>query len=354
MSSPRRLFRNPTPRERGFTMPAEWARHEGTWLAWPHDPTTWPGCLEEAEQAICALAVAVSSGERVHLLVADREAEQRAAWSLNAHEANRVVLHRISTADAWIRDYGPLVVGRGRGAKRERLALDFRFNAWGGKYDELLVDDGIPQRLKRIHGLPTERTRFVLEGGSIDVNGRGTLLTTEQCLLGKNRNPQFTREEIELHLREWLGVHHILWLGRGIEGDDTDGHVDDIARFVGPSTVVCAVSDDPHGDDREVLEDNRRRLEAMCDETGTPLTVLPLPMPEALWNMKDERVPASYANFYIANRVVCVPTFDDPNDAKALRLLRRCFPKRQVVPIDCSELVVGMGALHCVSQQLPA
>jgi agmatine deiminase len=335
-------------------MPAEWARHEGTWLSWPHDETTWPGCLEEAEQAICALAVAVSRGERVHLLVSDHESEQRAAWCLNAHEANRVVLHRISTADAWIRDYGPIVVARGRGARRERIALDFQFNAWGGKYEELLVDDGIPRRLKRIHGLPTERTRFVLEGGSIDVNGRGSLLTTEQCLLGKNRNPQFTKEEIELHLREWLGVHHILWLGRGIEGDDTDGHVDDIARFVGPSTVVCAVSDDPYGEDHEVLEDNRRRLESMCDESGTPLTVVPLQMPEALWNADDERVPASYANFYIANRVVCVPTFDDPADAKALRVLRRCFPKRQIVPIDCSALVVGMGALHCTSQQLPA
>ncbi|MDJ0974580.1 MAG: agmatine deiminase family protein [Planctomycetota bacterium] len=354
MAAKARLFRNPSPRARGFRMPAEWERHEATWLVWPRDPDTWPGVLEKAEEAICEFATVVARGETVHLLVADKDCAERAAWCLNANGARRVVLHRIQTQDAWIRDYGPLVVARGKGARRERIALDFRFNAWGRKYRSLEKDTDVPKRLKRIHGLPTESTRLVLEGGSIDVNGRGTLLTTEQCLLNPNRNPSLTREEVELHLRELLGVRHILWLGDGIEGDDTDGHIDDIARFVDPTTVVAAVEENRRDANYGALRDNLRRLRAMADQDGTPLTVVPLPMPAAIESRRGHRLPASYLNFYIANRVVCVPTFGDPNDRRALAVLRRLFPKRKVVGIRCEHLVEGMGTLHCLSQQLPA
>jgi len=352
-TTPRPRFRSPTPRARGFTMPAEWERHEATWLAWPHDETTWDGCLEEAEEAVCAFAAALATGETVHMLVRDREVEARASFMLNAAGARRVALHRIPTVDSWFRDYGPIVVAKGRGASRERVAIDFRFNAWGEKYPELMADDRIPGRLRGIHGLSTLKTSFVLEGGSIEVNGRGTLLTTEQCLLNTNRNPEFNQAEIERHLRELLGVRHILWLGRGIEGDDTDGHIDDIARFVNPTTVVAVAPSSARHADAKALNDNLRRLRSMADQDGEPLKIVPLPSPKPV-RWKRKRLPASYANFYIGNRVVCVPTFRDPADRAVLRTFRGLFPKRKVIGIDCRHLVAGLGALHCISQQLPS
>jgi agmatine deiminase len=345
---------SPSPRARGFRWPAEWERHEGTWLAWPHDPQTWPGCVEQAEDAFAALAAAVSRGETVHLLVKDAATEARARRRLTAAGARRVRLHRVRTADSWYRDYGPIVVAKGRGRTRTRLAIDFRFNAWGGKYPTLQRDDDIPWRTRRILGLPVTRTPLVLEGGSIEGNGRGTLLTTTQCLLHANRNPHLTREEVEQRLREWLGVTHVLWLGEGIVGDDTDGHVDDLTRFVNPTTVVTAVEDDPRDENHAVLQENLRRLRAMADQDGRPLTVLTLPMPGRVTADDGRRLPASYANFYVANACVAVPVFGHANDARALKVLRRCFPRRTVVPIRCERLVEGMGTLHCVTQQIPA
>jgi agmatine deiminase len=343
-----------TPRSRGFRWPAEWERHEATWLAWPHDPRTWPDCVEEAEGAFARLAAAVGAGETVHLLVKDAATESRARRHLSLAGARRVLLHRIPTADSWFRDYGPIVVVRGRGRRRERLALDFRFNAWGEKYAELMADDRIARRLVRIHGLEDLRIDLVLEGGSIDGNGAGTLLTTTQCLLHRNRNPSLVREEIERELREALGVRHVLWLGEGIVGDDTDGHVDDIARFVSPTAVVAAVEEDPKDPNHEPLVENLRRLSAMADQDGRPLEVVELPMPEPVFARDGRRLPASYANFYVANACVAVPVFGSRRDAAALRVLRRCFPGRAIVPIRCEHVVEGMGTLHCVTQQLPA
>lgn len=346
-------LKRPTPRERGFSWPAEWARHEGTWLAWPHDPLTWPDCVPEAEHAMAQLAAAVSQGETVHLLVKDARREERARAFLRAAGARHVALHRVRTADSWFRDYGPIVVARGRGRARRRLALDFTFNAWGDKYATLKRDDDIPWRTRAILGLPVERVPFVLEGGSIEGNGAGTLLTSTQCLLNPNRNPRLVREEIELRLREHLGVRHLLWLGEGIEGDDTDGHIDDITRFVGPATVVTVVEDDPRDRNHGPLEENLRRLRAMADQDGRPLTVVELPMPGRVLAGDGRRLPASYANFYVANACVCVPVFGHVNDGLALRVLKRCFPTRRVVPIRCEKLVEGMGTLHCVTQQIP-
>ena len=347
-------FRRPTPRDDGYRWPAEWERHAGTWLAWPHDLETWGQVLDAVEDAVAPFAWVVGRRETVHLLVRDAAMQRRIEARLQAADVRHFALHRVATVDAWIRDYGPIVVARGRGRTRERLALDFTFNAWGGKYTTLAGDDTVPARLRRIHGLPTRKVGLVLEGGSIEGNGRGTLLTTEACLLNPNRNPGYVRAEIEAHLREWLGVHHVLWLGEGIAGDDTDGHVDDITRFVNPTTVVTAVEEDPRDENFGPLQDGLRRLRAMADQDGRPLEVVTLPMPPAVFARNGRRLPASYANFYVANGVVVVPTFGHARDRKALGILRRCFPGRDVVGIRCDPLVEGLGALHCLSHQLPA
>ncbi len=344
----------PTPRALGYRWPAEWERHEATWLAWPHDPVTWADGLAEVEGVFALFAKAVGRGETVHVLARDAAVEARARLRLAEAGARRVRIHRVATHDAWIRDYGPIVVARGRGRTRERLALDFRFNAWGGKYPDLVPDDGVPRRIQGIHGLPTRRVDVVLEGGSIDGNGRGTLLTSAQCLKNPNRNPALLDTEIEQVLRETLGATHVLWLGEGIAGDDTDGHVDDVARFVGPRHVLVAQEDDPSDLNHAPLADDARRLRSMADQDGVPLEVGTLPMPDPLFGRDGRRLPASYANFYVANCTVVVPTFGGRKDEKALRTLRRAFPGRDVVGLCSTRVVEGLGALHCLSQQLPA
>lgn len=346
---PRRV-RTPTPRAAGLRWPAEWARHEATWLAWPHDATTWPGCLPEAQAAFAQLAAAIGRGEDVHLLVRHAHDEAQARAALERAHARRVTLHRVPTADAWLRDTGPIVVKQGAA----RLALDFVFTAWGGKYEELRADDRLARKLAARHDLPRLRVPMALEGGAIEGNGRGTLLTTEQCLLQPNRNPGLNRAEIEWNLREALGVQQVLWLGEGIAGDDTDGHIDDITRFVTPTKIVTAVERDAGDENHAPLSDNLRRLRAMVDPRGRPFEIVELPMPAPRYAKAGHRLPASYANFYIANRSVCVPVFGDRQDARALRVLRACFPRRTIVPIRCEHVIEGFGALHCVTQQLPA
>jgi agmatine deiminase len=306
------------------------------------------------EDAYTRFAWAVGQGETVHVLVRSRAMQTRVEARLAAAGVERFALHHARTVDAWIRDYGPIVVVRGSRKERERLALDFTFNAWGGKYRDLMADDKVPARLVRRHGLTRRKVDLVLEGGSIEGNGKGTLLTSEQCLLNTNRNPDLCRAEIEANLREALGVRHILWLGDGIAGDDTDGHVDDVARFVGPRTVVVAREEDPKDENYDVLEDSWRRLRAMADQDGLPLEVIALPMPQVVVSRRGERLPASYANFYVSNAAVVVPTFGHATDGKALRILRRLFPKRRVVGVRAESVVEGFGAFHCLSQQIPA
>jgi agmatine deiminase len=335
--------------------PGEWEPHEATWLAWPHDPVTFPD-LPPVERAWAEMIVHLTKGETVHLLLKDDAEETRAKRLLRGrHDPRRLALHRHATVDVWIRDYGPLFVKTSRGLR----ILDFRFNAWGGKYPPLARDDRMPEFAAERLGVPLEKVDFVLEGGAVDFDGRGTVMTTEGCLLHPNRNPGLDRRGVEGVLRRWFGVRRVLWLGRGIEGDDTDGHVDDVARFVAPRTVVACVEPDPADPNHAILEDNLARLRGAKDALGRTLRVVPLPMPEPVEEENPVpgheafRAPASYANFYVANRVVLVPVFKQKRDAEALRILRGLFPRRRVHGIDCRAVVGGNGALHCVTQQQP-
>lgn len=333
-------------------MPAEWEPHAATWISWPHDPITFPDRIDEVEEVYKNIIHALAPHERVNLVCKDAETYDRVQAWLVAQRLRNVTLHEIPVADVWFRDYGPIFVKRQVGPRAELAATKWIFNAWGGKYETLLPDNGIPFKLQPFLGLPLFEAGIVMEGGSLDVNGQGTLLTTEQCLLNENRNPDLTKPEIEAKLRDFLGVTHFLWLGDGIEGDDTDGHVDDVTRFVNPSTVVTAIEEDSTDANHAPLAANREKLKRMTDQDGRPLTVVELPMPG---NVADEegRLPMSYANFYIANEVVLAPVFGLKNDARALDVLSKCFPTRRVVPIRCEDLVWGMGTLHCITQQQP-
>ncbi len=335
-----------TPFSMGYKMPAEWEPHRGTWLSWPKDPNTFPsGILPKVEAAYAKMAGALGKGEEVNILVDDEKAETRAKSMVKG--GGRVAFRRIRTLDVWVRDYGPIYV------KGKDLALTkWVFNAWGNKYDDLKPDNESGEAIARSTRLRTFRPGLVLEGGSVDVNGRGTLLTTEQCLLNRNRNPTLDSAGLSKAVRDYLGASHILWLGRGIEGDDTDGHVDDIARFVGPRRVVAAVEPKESDPNHTPLEENLRVLRESKDQDGKSLDVVEIPMPRTL-RAEDGRLPASHLNFYIGNRVVLVPTFGGDSGRVALRALESEFPKREVLGVDCRALVYGLGTIHCVTQQIP-
>ncbi len=348
------MLPDPTPASLGFRMPAEWEPHRGTWLSWPHKTASWPGKYGPIPRIFARMVRYLADREEVHINVAGPAMEQEVRRILAdaAAGSSRVFFHHYPTNDAWVRDHGPIYIQRERDGRSEQAIVDWDYNAWGGKYPPFDLDDVIPTRIGKEFGLPVHSPGIVLEGGSIDVNGSGTLLTTEACLLNPNRNPQLDRAAIEDYLRAYLGVRHILWLGEGIAGDDTDGHVDDLTRFVGPTTVVTAVEYDPADENYEPLQENLERLRGMTDEDGRPLTVVPLPMPPALHH-DGQRLPASYANFYIANGLVLLPAYDPERDAEAAAILTRLLPDREVVPIDCTDLVWGLGAFHCVTQQWP-
>jgi agmatine deiminase len=336
-------------------MPAEWAKHDATWLSWPKNPLTFPtGVLEAVEKTYVQMISALSAGEKVKVLVNDADAEEHVTRMLRASDAvlNNVMLIQIRTADVWIRDYGPTFLLNEK--KPWKGAVKWRFNAWGGKYDDLLYDDKAGDDVAANSRAKVFRPGIVLEGGSIDVNGRGVVLTTEQCLLNRNRNPQLSREDIETYLEQYLNISSVVWLKSGIEGDDTDGHVDDFARFVRPDTVLCAHSKSGGGHNPEVLQTNLEILTTYRDPFGRPLHVLKLPMPEPIpLEEEDRMLPASYANFYIGNDVVLVPVFDDHADQEAVSLIQENFPGRKTVPIYAKDLIYGYGGFHCVTQQEP-
>ncbi len=359
-------------------MPAEWEPHAATWLTWPKDPLTWPDRVFQAQEVFAQMMEALTPHEKVNLLLDDEKAETEVREKLKSKKIvwKNLLLHQIPTVDSWIRDYGPIFVktspsprpspqmgegekqkipspstGEGQG-EGDLLILDFIFNAWGNKYKSLKADDTIPQKISPLLKLPLMEPGIVLEGGSIDVNGKGTLLTTEQCLLNKNRNPHLSKTEIENTLKKYLGVTNILWLGEGIAGDDTDGHVDDITRFVSADTVVTAIEEDPADENYKPLQENLKRLKKMKDQNGKALNIISLPMPGAIMG-EDHRLPASYANFYIANNVVLTPIYQHKNDAVALQILQKVFSTRRIIGIVCKDLIWGMGAIHCVTQQQP-
>lgn len=348
-------FLRGTPRERGYSMPAEWERHSATWLAWPHDEVSFPG-LGKVEESYVRMIQALQEGEIVNLFVKDSHMEKNVKERLrkNSIDLKNVNFFIWDYADVWFRDYGPIfLVNR----SSSRIAMShWSFNAWGEKYPELINDTQIPYIISQEMQLDYFRPEVILEGGSVDVNGKGTLLTTEQCLLNKNRNPHLSKSEIEGCLRDYLGVSHIIWLKSGIEGDDTDGHVDDVARFTAPRTVLCAYEENEEDENYRALKENYEMLLKSTDQEGNSLNVIKMPMPSPIYAKvcgRKRRLPASYVNFYIANKVVLVPTFADSKDSAALGIMQKLFPGRKVVGINCTDLLHGFGAIHCITQQQP-
>ncbi len=343
-----------------YRMPAEWAPHLACYLVWPHNLETWPGKFEAIPPIFARMVAAIAQFEPVRLLLHDqnqmdvvRSMLLDAARAIGSSIGNIEMIH-LPTNDSWARDHGPTFVNQiAPGAGANQIALDWRFNSWGEKYGAFDLDDVVPQRLAARYGFQVIEPGIVLEGGSIDVNGAGTVLTTESCLLNPNRNPGLSRVEIEDFLKTYLGVSNVLWLGDGIAGDDTDGHIDDLARFVTPDTIVTVVEDDPADQNYAVLRDNLARLRTMRDQDGRPFRIETLPMPAPII-FESTRLPASYANFYIANGGIVIPTFDCAQDTVAIATMARLFPHRRVVGVPSTDLVWGLGAVHCLTQQHPA
>ena len=351
-----------TPRAFGYRMPAEWDRHEATWLAWPHNPHDWPGKFQPIPWLYAEIVRLLAAKERVHLIVQNAKEEGRARGILRRAGADlrQVSFHQWPTDRVWTRDSGPIFV---RDLQGHVAITNWKFNAWA-KYDDWHLDDQVPKRVTELLGLPAweptielpdGRRRLVLEGGSIDTNGEGILLTTEECLLSEvqQRNPGVRREQLEQAFHDFLGIDQVVWLGRGVAGDDTHGHIDDISRFVGPATIVTAVEPNSADPNHEPLAENLGRLKAARTPDGKQFTIIELPLPRPVV-FRGQRLPASYANFYVANGIVLVPTFHDPNDRIALSTIAEVFPNREVIGIHSVDLIWGLGALHCMSQQQPA
>jgi agmatine deiminase len=343
-------------------MPAEWMAHLATYLVWPHNLDTWPGKFEAVPPIFAQIAAALAHFEPVRILVRDAALIPDISRMIGAFggvdgepvRMDRIELLPIATNDSWIRDYGPIFLNRitpGNDGPMQ-IAVDWGFNSWGGKYGTCNLDDAVPHSLAEHYSFEVVDAGMVLEGGSFDVNGVGSLLTTESCLLNKNRNPSLDRREIEESLRTYLGIECVLWLGDGIAGDDTDGHVDDLARFTTANTIITVVEHDPADVNYAPLQDNLRRLRAMRNRRGEPFTIATLPMPAPLY-FDGVRLPASYANFYIANGAVLMPSFGCSADQVAQTMLARQFPDRRVVAIPSADLVWGLGAIHCLTQQHP-
>ncbi len=360
------LQAGPIPRALGYRLPAEWEPHNATWIAWPHRRQDWPGKFATIPWVFVEIVRALTESEPVTILVRGGFEQLRVERMLASQgvDLEQVQFHHIATDRAWLRDTAPSFLVRPPQYRTDLVAaVPWRFNGWA-KYSNHRRDARVAHAIAECCHLTTfqpdvgaprgRARRFVLEGGAIDVNGRGTLLTTEQCLLSpiQARNPGVTREQVEDVLADYLGIRRVVWLGRGIIGDDTHGHVDDIARFVGPRTVVAARSDQADDPNRPILEENWRRLETAVDQDGQPLRLIALPMPSAI-RFEGERLPASYANFYIANKHVLVPTFNDPADRHALNILAEAMPDRQVVGIHAVDLVLGLGTIHCLTHEEP-
>jgi agmatine deiminase len=337
----------------GFTFPAEWEKHTATWLSWPHKEESWPGKIGLIYGKYAEFVREIAKGELVRINVADEQMQAFAKLQLEmvGVDMSKIEFFQFPTNDAWCRDHGPaFLVNR---ATKEKAIVDWGYNAWGGKYPPFDLDDVIPTKIGGHFGLPVFHPGIVMEGGSVDFNGSGTLLTTTACLLNQNRNPHLNQQQIETYLHTYYGVEQVLWLGDGIIGDDTDGHIDDITRFTNQDTVVTVVEENKNDENYHILQENLQTLKTMRLLNGKQLNIVELPMPDpVIW--EDQRLPASYANFYIANSAVIVPTYRCDKDDKALDILQQCFPDRKVVGIDSTDIIWGLGSFHCLSQQEPA
>ncbi len=343
-----------TPKELGYFFPAEWHHHTATWLSWPHKEESWPGKIETIYKPYAQFIKEVSAGENVCINVLDKK--MRAFATSHLEEAG-VDLSKIKfffhpTNDAWCRDHGPAFLINPSAADK-KVIVDWGYNAWGNKYPPYNLDDVIPSLIGEAYNIPVYHPGIVMEGGSVDFNGKGTILTTTACLLNKNRNPHLSQGEIEEYLYNYYAAEQILWLRDGIVGDDTDGHIDDITRFVNEDTVITVIEENASDENYHLLKENLDSLHSMRLLNGKQLNIVELPMPSPV-EYEGQRLPASYANFYIANEVVAVPTYRDKNDDKALSILTACFPDRKVVGIDSTDIIWGLGSWHCLSQQEPS
>ncbi|MFN8340050.1 MAG: agmatine deiminase family protein [Cyclobacteriaceae bacterium] len=342
-----------TPREEGYHFPAEFEKHEATWLSWPHKEASWPGKIHTVYAPYAQFIRCLSQDEKVRINVRDEKMKDFALQHIAAAGANlsNVEFFFHPTNDAWCRDHGPaFVVNRSKGTK---AVVDWGYNAWGGKYPPFDLDDVIPTRIGGHFGLQVYNPGIVMEGGSVEFNGAGTVMTTTACLLNPNRNPHLTQEQIEVYLKDYYGMNQVLWIGDGIVGDDTDGHIDDITRFVNAHTVLTVVETNQQDENYAPLQENLHALKSLRLLNGKPLEVVELPMPGPVV-YEGQRLPASYANFYISNRHVIVPTFRQANDDKALRIIQEAFRDREVIGIDSVDIIWGLGSFHCLSQQEPA
>jgi agmatine deiminase len=342
-----------TPKELNFHFPAEFAVQEAMWLSWPHKEASWPGKIDTIFPVYTKFIGLVAEGQKVRINVADEAMKAVAEKQLLATNGNlnNIEFYFLPTNDAWCRDHGPAFLVNYK--QKKKAIVDWGYNAWGDKYPPYDLDDVIPTKIAKQFNLDVFHPGIVMEGGSVEFNGKGTLLTTTACLLNKNRNPHLNQKQIEEFLANYYGVNHILWLGEGIVGDDTDGHIDDITRFVNQDTVVTVVEENKSDENFEILQENLHELKKMRLENGKQINIVELPMPMPVI-YEEQRLPASYANFYIANKHVVVPTFrDTKNDEKALMILQDSFRDRKVVGLDSTEIIWGLGSFHCLSQQEP-
>lgn len=340
-----------TPKVQGFYFPAEFAPHRATWLSWPHKEASWPGKIAEIYPYYSQFVRYLSMSEDVCINVSDKAMLVFASdWVSKAGaDMKRVHFHLNQTNDAWCRDHGPAFLVN-RDPSKGRAIVDWNYNAWGDKYPPYDLDDVIPTKIGQTLGLPVFHPGIIMEGGSVEFNGKGTVLTSTCCLLNPNRNPSLNQAQIEAYLSDYYGVDQVLWVSEGIVGDDTDGHIDDTVRFVNEDTVLTVVEENPKDENYALLQQNLKELKQMRLLNGKQLNVIELPMPDAVV-YEDQRLPASYANFYIANKYVIVPTYRCSADDRALGIIQDSFPEREVVGIDSTEIIWGLGSFHCLSQQ---
>lgn len=341
-----------------YTMPAEWEPHSAIWLSWPHDEISFPGRVPKVQADVVKIITAIHQSEQVELFVLDESMKNFASAKLSGAgvDLTKVTFRLATYMDGWMRDCGPIFV---KDDSNNLSMVKWIFNLWGGKFPALLPDDKLPYKIKEWLNLPMQEPKLVLEGGAIEVNGQGLCLTTEQCVLNENRNLGKTKLDVEKFLAEYLGIKKTIWLWKGLLNDHTDGHIDELARFVGPNKILCAYEDNPADENYSILKNNFETLTGATNLEGTPFEIVKLPMPhltfkDAAAGLEPEaKAPVSYTNFYIGNTVVLASVFNDPNDGQALKIIADCFPGRTVVPIDCSDIIYGGGAIHCLTQQQP-